>query len=64
MISSLKIGSEGGLPVKIGDSDRYLNIGVFGKPGVGKTALLSNWWMTDSLFKTAKVLIDPSGFFR
>jgi type IV secretory pathway VirB4 component len=52
-----------GLPAKIGESDRYLNVAVFGKPGAGKTALLSNWWMTDSLFKTAKVLIDPSGFF-
>lgn len=63
MLSSLKIGTDKGLPVKIGDSDRYLSIAIFGKPGAGKTALLSNWWMTDSLFKTAKVLIDPSGNF-
>jgi type IV secretory pathway VirB4 component len=49
--------------MKISEGDRYKHIFVGGKPGTGKTALLSNWWKTDSLLKTAKILIDPSGFF-
>lgn len=63
MLSSLKIGSSNGIPVKISDSDRFLTIAVLGQPGKGKTSFMSNCWMTDSLFKTGKVLIDPSGFF-
>ncbi len=63
MISNLRIGTNEGMPVKISEGDRYKHIAVFGKPGAGKTALLSNFWKQDSLFKTAKILIDPSGSF-
>jgi len=63
LIPSLKIGTCDGMPAKVSDKDRYRHIAVFGKPGAGKTALLSNFWRQDSLFKTAKILIDPSGSF-
>ena len=62
MIAHLKIGNSK-VPVKVMENERYEHIFIAGKPGVGKTALLSNMWRQDCLFPTAKVLIDPSGFF-
>lgn len=64
MISSLRIGNTAEYaPVKISEGERYKHIFIAGMPGVGKTALLSNFWKQDCLIPTAKVLIDPSGFF-
>jgi len=64
MISNLKIGnSPNYTPIKISEGERYKHIFIAGMPGAGKTALLSNFWKQDCILKTAKVLIDPSGFF-
>lgn len=64
MMASLRVGNTADYaPVKITEGERYKHIFIAGMPGVGKTALLSNFWMQDCLIPTAKVLIDPSGFF-
>jgi len=64
MISHFRIGNTPEyMPVKISEGERYKHIFIAGMPGVGKTAMLSNMWMQDCLIPTAKVLIDPSGFF-
>lgn len=59
----LKIGlSTDLLPVYIKDKDRYTNILLLGKSGTGKSSLMASWWEQDCFFKSAKVLIEPSGF--
>ncbi len=64
MLIDLRVGNTPEYsPVKITEGERYKHIFIAGMPGVGKTALLSNFWRQDCLLPTAKVLIDPSGFF-
>jgi type IV secretory pathway VirB4 component len=63
MLTNLKIGVTPQFsPVKILEADRYKGTFIAGMPGAGKSALISNFWKQDSILKTAKVLIDPSGF--
>ena len=61
-MNSLKAGLDDYNPVKIKGKDRFTNTLVLGMPGTGKSALISNWWKEDCLYKKAKVLIEPSGF--
>lgn len=59
-LTRLKIGTEDWRPVYW--KDRYTHCLLVGKSGTGKSSLLANWWREDCIWKTAKVLIEPSGF--
>ncbi len=63
MITRLKIGNnvKTYMPVYVKDIDRFLNMLVIGRPGVGKSVALLVWWLADCLYRIAKIAIDPSG---
>jgi len=63
VLTNLKVGVTPEFsPVKILAAGRYKGTFIAGMPGAGKSALLANFWRQDCILKTAKVLIDPSGF--
>lgn len=62
LIVDLKIGRKDDyMPAKISYKDLNRHVFVAGTTGAGKTALILNWYKQQSLFKTSKILIDPSG---
>jgi type IV secretory pathway VirB4 component len=61
-VNRLKIGLSNFKPVYLKESDRYLHGLVLGSTGAGKSSLFLNFWDWDRYNRTAKVLIESSGF--